>query len=454
MKNNKQGFAVLTFAILLSVAGIVYTVNMARSQLIDNQVLANYYRNSEAFINAESGVNLILNKLNSVAIANELIENLPFVYPAQMSENTPYQVTVTKITRHKFQIVSKGQSQDASASRQISLQVYYSNAFDIPVAPVSSNGKLNINALAMINDGCEGLSKEGCRSPGNIAKQLIVSQPSAELEQTDLCTGDELQVNSIDENAIYGLLEDQTGETRFKEISNNQWGVAASSTGSIFDQVSSIEDMSNASSLFQRTFGINLEDAQDELSSSGQVVRIDMTHLSSLSCSDQLQDVSDDTSVIYIKGDCNIDQNDTLKSQTSEYNHFTVGSSERPKMVFIEGGTFITETNTTASVIGMLYFLPATHDVMDELGSIVYIDGVKQTQKDQRIDMAGIRVNGALLSEYNCSTGGVDTIDSDSTQQYLSARYDKTILNTLYQQMGMTAAASSYQLVAGTWRDF
>ena len=59
MKKQQQGFAVLTTVIILSIAGIAYTTHMACLQLIDNKVLANYYRSSEAFANAESGVNLI-----------------------------------------------------------------------------------------------------------------------------------------------------------------------------------------------------------------------------------------------------------------------------------------------------------------------------------------------------------------------------------------------------------
>ena len=41
MKEKQSGFAVLTTVVILSAAGILYTINMARSQLIDNRILGN-----------------------------------------------------------------------------------------------------------------------------------------------------------------------------------------------------------------------------------------------------------------------------------------------------------------------------------------------------------------------------------------------------------------------------
>lgn len=455
MKRKQQGFAILISAIVLSVAGIVYTANMATSQLIDNQVLSNYYRNNEAFVNAESGINLILSKLDTTTIAADMLNSLPYTYPEVMTSTTPYQVIVADIGSNKIQITSTGQSQDATSSREISLQVYYSTAFNIPISPLASNGKLNIDDTGTINDGCEGLAKADCRSPGNIADKLVVSQPGSEQEATDLCTGSTLGADSIDDSAIYGSTEDENGDSRFQKIVDNNWAEATSAAGSVFDQVTPITDMSNPESLFESTFGVTLEDGKDELASSGDVARIDMTDSNAVSCSDQLNDIEDDISVIYIKGDCNIDQNDASHSNTSENKRFTVGTPEHPKMVFMEGGTFVTQPNTGASVIGMLYFIPASHDVVNESGEVVYdAEGVKQTIDDQSVDMGGIRVNGALLSEYNCSADGYDKTDNNGTKQHFSTRYDKTVLNNLYGQLGMTPSGSSYQLVAGSWRDF
>ena len=119
MKRKQQGFAILISAIVLSVAGIVYTANMATSQLIDNQVLGNYYRNNEAFVNAESGINLILSKLDTTTIAAEMLNSLPYTYPEVMTSTTPYQVIVADIGSNKIQITSTGQSQDATSSREI-----------------------------------------------------------------------------------------------------------------------------------------------------------------------------------------------------------------------------------------------------------------------------------------------------------------------------------------------
>ena len=453
MNTRQKGFSVLTLTIILSVASVLYTTKMARTQLIDNLVLGNYYRNSEAFVNAESGINLVLSKLNSVDIASQMLRNLPFTYPAIMTPTSAYQVTITKLEYGKLSITSIGKSQDRSASRKISLQVRYTTDFNVPISPLSSNGKLNLDSTSTINDGCEGVEKADCRSPGNISEQLIVSQPGIAQEETEACRGNALQANNVDESAFYGATIDENGDSRLKEINNNEWGSAASSEGSIFDQVGPIEDMDNAGSLFESTFGVTLEAGKDELGSSGEVERIDMTVTDAISCSEQLHDIGDDTTIIYIKGDCNIDSNDASHRNAFDNNRFTIGSPEHPKMIFIEGGTFTTQPNTGASVIGVLYLLPKEYNVIDENGEIVYIDGEKQTYQDQSVDMGGIRVNGALLSEYNCSADSYDTTNQ-GTKQHFSARYDKRILNELYNQLGMTASRSHYQLVAGSWRDF
>ena len=477
MKKQQQSFAVLTTVIILSIAGIAYTTHMACLQLIDNKVLANYYRSSEAFANAESGVNLILSKLNTVTLATEMIDNLPFIYPAQASSTSPYQVTVTALTTNKLQVSSMGYSTDGSALRNISVDVYYYIDFETPVAPLLSNGILKINASDSINDGCDGLSASECRSPGNMAKKVIISQPIStdsmtsqasinvdsliDLDVTPPSTdcSDDIAVtgNSINLDAIHGQLVDEEGGTRFQEVSNNQWGAASSITSSIFDGITSLENMTNTSSLFESTFGVTWENMKAQFMHSESVAYIDMNNLNTVSCSEELQYIDESINVIYIQGDCIVDSLDTSLSNASglslNSHHFTIGSTDNPKMVFIEGGTFVTPDNTISAIVGMLYLMPAMHDLVDNNGNTVYIDGAKQTQQDQNIDIAGIQVNGALLSEYNCTASAPNNVDN-ITQKHFSTRYDKNVLNSLYKQLGMTPVESHYQLVAGTWRDF
>lgn len=476
MKIKQQGFAILITAIVLSIAGVAYTASMAYLQIIDNQVLGNYYRNSEAFVNAESGINLTLSKLKNVSTATNMLDNLPYIYTASLNATTSYQVTVTQLSSNKLHIISVGHSQDGTASKQVSVQVYYDIAFNIPTAPLSSNGKLQINAADSINDGCEGLTVAECRSPGSIAPQITLSQPSFTLPSTvlaqenndqpvpDFCLDDSLQGDNIDLSAIYGSLFDQDGLSRFKQINLNQWGSAASASGSVFDQVQPIEDMNSATSLFENTFGITWQDAKGELTSSSQVAHIDMGNLNNGSCSEQLQNVDDLIDIIYITGDCDIKQQHTSTNSAGN-KHFTIGSADDPKLIFMEGGSFTALPNTHSAVIGLLYLLPDSEEVIDENGNLVYIDGIKQTAQDMSIDLAGIQVNGALLSEYSCSVSSAvsDNFNSDNFNNNfnnnnslppLSIRYDKNVLNQLYKQLGMTDATSNYQLVAGTWRDF
>ncbi|MCW8995334.1 MAG: hypothetical protein OQK77_05925, partial [Psychromonas sp.] len=159
-----------------------------------------------------------------------------------------------------------------------------------------------------------------------------------------------------------------------------------------------------------------------------------------LSCSKRLEAIADEVTTIYIKGDCDIDQNDASISVTSENKRFTIGTVDHPKRVFIEGGTFITQPNTGASVIGMLYFLPGKHAMVDEEGNVILDEnGNEIWVEDQSVDMGGIRVNGAMLSGYNCSHDGYDQTDPNGTKQHFSARYDKTVLNKLYENTGSVA---------------
>lgn len=476
MRKQQQGFAVLTTVVILSIAGIAYTTHMAYLQLIDNKVLANYYRNNEAFANAESGINLILSKLNTVAVATEMLDNLPFTYPAQITPTTPYQVSVIPLTTNKLHVSSIGYSVDGSALRNISVDVYYYIDFETPIAPLLSNGNLKINDFDSINDGCDGLSISECRSPGNMAKKVIISQPIAnepitnqaninidnqidsDITETSTLCSDGLTVtgSSIDLDAINGQLIDQEGATRFQEVSSNQWGSAASITSPIFDGITSIEDVTSVSSLFESTFGVTWENAKTQFIHSESVAYIDMTNINTVSCSEELQYIDEDINIIYIQGDCIVDPLDTLLSNASgialNSHHFTIGSTDNPKMVFIEGGTFIAPARTTSSVVGMLYLIPAKHEVLDTNGNAVYIDGIKQTLEEQDIDIAGIQVSGSVLSEYNCTASVAG--DHNNASKHFSTRYDKNVLNLLYKRLGMIPSESHYQLVAGTWRDF
>lgn len=435
---KQKGFAVLITVMMLSVIGLLYALNMAHSQLIDNRILGNVFRNNEALANAESGVHLILNKLSHIKTAEQIVQNLPFTYSDQQAEEEHYQVAVNGLGNTQLQITSTGYSQDKTAIKVVSLQVQRIDVFDIPVTAVSSNGQLKINPKGVIDTGCEGLDKESCHSSDNVADQAVISQTPSEKNGSSFCRND-LQSPSL----TYTV----------KHIVGQQWGKATSFVGTLFEQIRKIDDTDKAASLFQSTFGIHLNDAKDTLTFSNKVANIDMTTFNSLDCSEQLRSLDDDINIIYIKGDCNIDVKDSAYNDSPDTKHFAIGSIKKPKMVFFEGGTFIKQPDIHVSINGMLYFIPATHDLLSENGDFIYIDDVKQTVTDQIIDMSGIRVNGALLSEYNCSHNENDK-NKTATMQHFSIFYDKTILNTLYGKLGMIALTSYYQLVIGSWRDF
>lgn len=463
MRSIKQakGFAVLTSAVLLSIAGIAFTSNMASTQLIDNQVVGNYYRNNEAFVNAESGINLILSKIDD---SSAILASLPLPYEPQGSH---FKVLITRLNKNTVEISSLGSSQDGSAQREIHLQVYHETAYNIPGAPVSANGKFNLDSTATINEGCEGVNAANCKSPGNISDYQLVSNPANESQKTDSCTGSTLGQNQIDQSALYNS---DSADNNFQIIGEersfvDEYGDTVTETvawpnevpaGSDFYGAEVAEDLS-PTTLFESTFGVTREAGVNALQSSSDVVKIDMNDGVNISCSKRLQALSEEVTTIYIKGDCDIDQNDASKSITSENKRFTIGTVDNPKRVFLEGGTFITKPNTGASVIGMLYFLPGLTDKLDANGDPIPDpdnEGAYLQEDMQSIDMGGIRVNGAMLTDYNCSHDGYDKTDNNGTKQHFSARYDKTVLNKLYENTDSLATDSGYSFVAGSWRDF
>ena len=456
-KSTKQkGFAVLTSTVLLSLAGIVFTANMASSQLIDNQIVGNYYRNNEAFANAESGVNFVLSQLDDSASTQALLKNLPMTYENIANH---YKVIVKEITPRKLSITSESSSIDGSAKRQINLEVDLYINFPIPTAALSVNGKINLDEFSSVNDGCEGLGSSACMASGSVAKNMLVSNPKIEINGSDLCSDDGIGKNTIETNVLKGESSGKTIDkiTDINGIERYNWESVSIPEGSEINGLT--PDLAlEANSLFEATFGLemNQENIDELWLGSAQV---DMRNGGD--CSSMLHNVDVTKDIIYIKGDCNVSQYDAQNSKTSEKKVFTIGSIEHPKLVFIEGGTFITPANTDASIIGMLYFLPSTHTLVDEVGNLVDLNGTALEEqadaiqiKDTSVDMGGVNVNGALLSEYQCSHDGQNKEGNSASREYLSARFDKLILDKLYYNLGIGATKSGYRLSAGTWRDF
>ncbi|MEI6897429.1 MAG: hypothetical protein V5786_08095 [Psychromonas sp.] len=451
-----QGFVVLTFTVLLCFACILFTTYMASSQLLDNQIIANYYRNKQAFANTESGINFLLDQLGDPVATQLLVANLPTTYTNIVHH---YTVKVEEINPRKLAITAHGTSADGSAEQEINLEVDFYLHFPTPVAAVSVNGKLNLDDSALINDGCEGLEARDCQANANVADNMLVSNPSLEVEKTDACSGESVGVNLIADGVFKGNSSTKviTKIATEEGLERDDWGQTNIPIGS---EVAGLtpDDTLDASSLFEATFSLAIN--EDNLYAFwDQSLKIDMTNGGD--CSEELGQVSNEDHIIFIKGDCHISEFYAQQSKTSEHKIFTIGTVDSPKLVFIKGGTFITDSNTGISVLGMVYFLPAMQNLVDESGYLVDENGdflASQQEAiqvlDLSIDMGDINVNGALLSEYKCSFSGDDKVVQNGTQQYFSARFDKLILETLYENLGFKATASGYRLVVGTWRDF
>lgn len=452
LRSRLQGFAVLTSVILLSLASIMFTVHMASLQLIDNQIMANYYRNSEAFANAESGINLILAKLDDSSIAQAMLINLPFQYA---SVGHHYSVLVEEIEVGKIKITSIGTSMDDSATREISVEADFYLDYPIPEAALLANGQLNLDDSAIVNDGCEGLGRDACISAGNIAEQMLVSNSGIESEELDNpCQSNDEELNHIADGVLNGESTIKIIEKIMTEEGTEQfdWGEVLILGNTEIGGVSTDSDM-QADSLFEATLGFELNQVNlDNLWN--HVASFDMT--SGGDCSDMLQTLSDDDVIVYIKGDCHINQYYAGQSNTSDNKLFTIGSTEHPKLFLLEGGSFVTTSDVETSVIGMLYLLPSTHDSIDDQGNVQYGENglAIQIPDSTSIDMTGINVDGALLSEYNCSYDHVQQTTTNQAQTTFSARFNKRVLNQLYSQIGIASVGSGYRLVAGSWKDF
>ena len=226
-----RGFAVLTSTVLLSVASIVFTAQMASIQLIDNKIVGNYYRNNEAFVNADSGINLLLSKMDDPTTATVLLASLPAKLGSSVTYHSTanhYNVQITRLNRNTLEISSSGRSMDDSAERHISLQIYHEMRFNLPNSALSTDGKVNLDDSATVNNGCEGVSAVACKSPGNIADYQLISHPSNETTRpADICNGssepvkakgnnkndaspgvDNTGVNVIADNVFYEPLSD------------------------------------------------------------------------------------------------------------------------------------------------------------------------------------------------------------------------------------------------------
>ncbi|PKH02472.1 hypothetical protein CXF72_11455 [Psychromonas sp. MB-3u-54] len=434
--NQYKGFVVLTTTVLLSIASIAFTAQMASTQLLDNKIVANDYRNNQAFVNAESGLNLLLSRLDDPILGPDIFNsatyNVSTTYTDSSTDNH-YSVQLTWLNTNTLKLVSTGTSMDDSAQRIISLQIKPVMGFNLPAAAASLNGRLNLDAVAMVNNGCEGVSAADCESPGNFADYQLVSKST--VAPTDLCPG---PVN--DDNFYEPINSDNSLEIGSVDEQGDviQWPNNIA-TGSNFYGTAAAGG-SAASSLFESTFGVSKNAGITALKNSADVAKIDMTDGTlSTSCSERLDALAlnhPDIDTIYITGNCDIDPNDAGQSSTSGNRHFTLGTVENPKMVFIEGGTFLLQHENGvpkkgAAVIGMLYFLSSDHNV---------------------VDLGGVRVNGALLSEYSCSYDVTPNVDNE---QPFSVRYDKTVLNTLYGNIGRNRAIyNGYSIVQGSWRDF
>lgn len=406
---KQQGFAVLISVVLLCFAAIAFCTHLVSSQLIDNQIIGNYYRNKEAFINAESGVHFVISELENNATMPELLDDISSTGSFSHSDGeNNYVVTVIEKTTDpsRLEITSNGTSADGSAKRQINVEVEILSEYPIPSAPLSVNGRLKLYNTASINDGCEGLTYGDCHARENIAAITVVKGSSTVEEKcTDTTTYADIMLNTA--GKVVDIADVNFGDIKLTDDSPIDGLVASSAF---------------TDSLFEDTFGA--ESMGGGRTNSGILDINGPDH-----CQNDVNNSNAD--IIFINGNCKVTNTNSITNKTSENKTFTIGSVEDPKLVFIKGGRFIKDDDEIEiSVVGMLYFLPPNSGLS--------------------VDIGGVKVNGALLSEYGCTYNNSD----DELKNRLSVRFDKLVLNKLYSDLGILGVPISYRLVAGTWRDF
>ncbi|MFT4836230.1 MAG: hypothetical protein ACI9IJ_001149, partial [Psychromonas sp.] len=138
--NQHKGFVVLTTTVLLSIVSIAFTAQMASTQLLDNKIVANYYRNNEAFVNAESGLHLLLSRLDDPILGPDIFNSATYndstTYTDSSTDNH-YSVQLIWLNANTLKLVSTGTSMDDSAQRIISLQIKPEMGFNLPESAVS-----------------------------------------------------------------------------------------------------------------------------------------------------------------------------------------------------------------------------------------------------------------------------------------------------------------------------
>jgi len=410
-KKKQQGFVVLSAVMLLCIAGIMFTANMISSQLLDNQVIANYYRNKEAFLSAESGIHFALSQLPPPTLSEPLPTGLPFVY---VSADNHYSATVTESAAQRLQITSEGTSADGSAKKVMTLEVEPYFDFPIPTAALSSNGKVNLRGYVQIINGCDASGE--CQKSGNVAENSLLTNPG--LDSVDWWCSELLSIgkNIIEDDTLLGNISISTVDkiTDSDGTERYDWGDSLFPEGTEIGGIK-IDSELSASSLFEKTFGTQMNQGSlDTLRNNALFIDV----YAGDHCLDKLQEVTDADVIIFITGICNLN---------SSSESIVIGSIEHPKLVIIEGGSF----NTPVDIFGMVYFVPGSNTS----GSLI----------DSKVDMGRVSVEGALLSEYRCSYPGKDS---------LSVNFNKSLLNDLYAALGVGISASGYRLSVGTWRDF
>jgi len=426
-QSHHAGFAVLTLVLLLSLASLIYTVNMTQTQLIDNQILSNDYRTQAARLHAESGVSLVESQLKQGSDTKQLLHHLPFVYPTVITDSELFQVQLSQSTDQLLHLTSTGYSEDRQAIQRITLTLQRQADYGIPASGLASNAALALNVGATIqrDDNTQVDNDLGLALPLIHAASLT----------TAACP----DRSPLGLSATSNLPVAQSGLS-FAWLKNRPWGAATSFAGTFLDSATPIPDKQHPHSLFEKTFGVSMREALPVLNIGEGVTMIKAAtyHDQTMSCAQQLQSLDDRQQVLYIQGDCDL---------TRYSAPYVIGSVTYPKLIFMEGGRFVNHAGV--KITGLLYYLPK-QSLSNGYSASLASDAMKTLiSTPQAINLTGLSVNGALLTEYACSFN--EQVNEDAS---LWVNYNPEVLTTLYQQIGVSPINVEYQQVLGSWRDF
>ncbi|WP_094751489.1 hypothetical protein [Psychromonas sp. CD1] len=148
---KQKGFAIFTLVTLLTMACLTFSLKMVSIVRWENQRLGDNFRSLEAFINAESGMNLLLSQLVSVSGTQRIttyldkschFANIKNCLPYIENNEPPFTLILSWRHDKTIEFISMGASKDGQAHKKIHINVKFSNDISDCSSGFENRGKV------------------------------------------------------------------------------------------------------------------------------------------------------------------------------------------------------------------------------------------------------------------------------------------------------------------------